>query len=1219
MIRTRFVAAFSLLFTALFFIEYTPVLPRMQIPYDLESFHYPLADYAFQALKHGRLPQWDPTIYSGLSFADNITTALFYPPQWLMFALKWGSAKLSYRALEYLALAHVWLGFVMCYAWLHGRRKLHWLASILGAGCYAFGGYLMGQLQHLGMLAGYAWMPLAFLSIDEAWERGEWRPLWKLALASAMCLVGGYPPLWIVFALCSAAYALGRRGGLRLGWWTSAALACSLLFAAVALLPAWEATLLKIPELKYSATSGFQHPEYYLSFFIPNYFNFNLGVDPATIALRDYLYLGGVGLSGLALLLLRRKFRDVAPLLALLLVSLLFLVNPTGFLGWAIEQTPLAQVIVDWDFLAGVSAALAALAAFGIDYGLRPRPGKAPSWIVGAAVASALAWSVRLLIIWNGPGAAWGAKSAWDAIGGTVLCAALIYLYSRAERSLGWAVASMLILLAAADYKAFGTSKQFNGNPQKYFVSYIGATYPAMNAATFAVLQQHREYRWALLDFGPDPVKLRHFGFSTPQGFDPNLPAQYKNLIENSIDPLGRFETNRMLVLNPDHVSTLRLLGVGYVIGAEQSPGYAQFLKNPDFRLMQPDDSYYKVFELIDPQPPFGWEDRAGGSASVTEWQPERRGLRITSPGGGVFRLSEQFYPGWSARLDGAPVEIEQCHQAFQCVPAGPGAHLLEFRYRARWLLPGAALSLSSMLLAMAFVRFRGRASHPDGGSAEAKAHEEAPMLIRDRANRKRAALNYALAKAPRIAAALLLAAFFWTFQGRALKAHFGADELMNMYGYWQPPLSKVLLANLSFWSNFVRPMAAVYYLPLFHLFKFNPAPYTWVRLGLLALNAVFFYKLAREFSQSWWVAVLATFPVAYQAHLGNLSFDGAFIYDILCATFYFAALLYYVRRRRGGTDLTLTQGCVFLALYICALDSKEMAVSLPVVVLAYELLLRKPSRGLAHLARQLRPTLAAGAITAVFILGKALGAGSLTAQDAYRPVLKWARFSESSTRFFRTMFYTDGLNMEHALVMWGVLLCAGMIGLLRRPRDPRWMFLWIWVMVTPLPIAFLPGRGAGLLYLVAAGWAMVVAMLCRAVSWRLVRELFAGRTARMAAMGLCLLGCASAYAYQTRIAHRYDVYGYLLEGKHTAEMIVQFQKLGLQPKPGSRIVFVGDPFEGRYDMTFLAALVWNDRSLRIFQTSHGPLSDEDIAGMDYILDYAGDRFVVRKPVPQAP
>jgi hypothetical protein len=468
--------------------------------------------------------------------------------------------------------------------------------------------------------------------------------------------------------------------------------------------------------------------------------------------------------------------------------------------------------------------------------------------------------------------------------------------------------------------------------------------------------------------------------------------------------------------------------------------------------------------------------------------------------------------------------------------------------------------------------------------------------------------------KAVRIATAVLIAAFFWAFQGRALKSHFGPDELMNIYGYWHPPLATVVLANLAFWSKFVRPMAGVYYLPLFHFFKLNPVPYTWVRIAILGLNTVLFYKLARRISRSWWVAALAALPVAYQANLGNLSFDGAYIYDTLCGGFYFAALLYYIDRRTGRAYLNLKQTCVFLVLTICALNSKEMGVSLAVVAISYELLLEKQKEpGFANLMRRLGATLVAGGITAIFILGKALGAGSLTNIDAYRPVLTWVRFSESTVRFFNTIFYADGLTMEHDLTLWGVLLCAGIVGLLRRRPDPRWMFLWIWVMVTPLPIVFLPGRGAGLLYIVSAGWAMAAAMLLRSASWLLSRELFLSRPARLWTMGLLWLLCAVVYADETQVVHRYVVYGYLLTGKETAEAISRFRKLDLHPKPASRIVFLRDPFPDTFDMTFLAALGWGDPSLIIFQQSQVHLPPDQVAAMDYIVDYTGQDFVVVK------
>ena len=189
-----------------------PPFRSVHIPFDLDGFHYPLADYAFQAVKHGRFPLWDPTIYSGMSFAANVQAALFYPPTWLMFLGSWARDVLPYQALEDLAIAHVWLAFTLCFLWLHGKkpraRRLEGLACALGAGLYAFSGYLCTQLQHFGLVAAYAWFPLGLWGIDQAVERRSWKPLWKLMLASAMAFLAGYPPTWFVFAFVAGIYAL---------------------------------------------------------------------------------------------------------------------------------------------------------------------------------------------------------------------------------------------------------------------------------------------------------------------------------------------------------------------------------------------------------------------------------------------------------------------------------------------------------------------------------------------------------------------------------------------------------------------------------------------------------------------------------------------------------------------------------------------------------------------------------------------------------------------------------------------------------------------------------------------------------------------------------------------------------------------------------------------------------------------------------------------------
>src|SRR5262249_55609192 len=139
-----------------------------------------------------------------------ITVALFYPPTWLMYALSWPQSQLPFKALEYFAIAHIWLGFVLCYSWLRARR-LDWLPCALGAAVFACGGYMLWQIVHLGVAPALAWMPLALWGIDESVERRDWRPLWKTALASAMCFLAGYPPTWLSFCSAVSLYALAGR------------------------------------------------------------------------------------------------------------------------------------------------------------------------------------------------------------------------------------------------------------------------------------------------------------------------------------------------------------------------------------------------------------------------------------------------------------------------------------------------------------------------------------------------------------------------------------------------------------------------------------------------------------------------------------------------------------------------------------------------------------------------------------------------------------------------------------------------------------------------------------------------------------------------------------------------------------------------------------------------------------------------------------------------
>src|SRR5262249_44874267 len=125
--------------------------------------------------------------------------------------------------------------------------------------------------------------------------------------------------------------------------------------------------------------------------------------------------------------------------------------------------------------------------------------------------------------------------------------------------------------------------------------------------------------------------------------------------------------------------------------------------------------------------------------------------------------------------------------------------------------------------------------------------------------------------------------------------------------------------------------------------FDLDPLPYRIVQTSILAVSIPLVYYLSRRLASSRSIAFLAVLALCYHPRLTGLVFVGAFIYDVLCGFFYFAALAYYTNIREKEVSLRPLQLLGFLVLYVCALNCKEMAVTLPVIVLVYEFL--KPHR----------------------------------------------------------------------------------------------------------------------------------------------------------------------------------------------------------------------------------------------------------------------------------
>ena len=66
--------------------------------------------------------------------------------------------------------------------------------------------------------------------------------------------------------------------------------------------------------------------------------------------------------------------------------------------------------------------------------------------------------------------------------------------------------------------------------------------------------------------------------------------------------------------------------------------------------------------------------------------------------------LSEVFYPGWEAFVDGRPAPIIRGDLVLRAIPVPAGKHTIELHFRSKTLLWGLVVSLTSLIGAALFL-----------------------------------------------------------------------------------------------------------------------------------------------------------------------------------------------------------------------------------------------------------------------------------------------------------------------------------------------------------------------------------------------------------------------------------------------------------------------------------------------------------------------------------
>jgi hypothetical protein len=202
---------------------------------DNEQQNYPLHVLVGTYLREGRLPLWNPYIFSGSPLLAGFNAGAFFPLVGLFVILPDRAAWIATEVILFSLIA------VGMYTYLRALA-LSTVACFVAAATFTFSGVVLSQVNHVDMTEGYVAIPWMLLAVLHIVRDGRWRWSILLGVGFALVILGGAPEAMLDDAILVLAYAVVTAGLDRGRWWrvlsrgaAGAALALSL--AAVQWLP----------------------------------------------------------------------------------------------------------------------------------------------------------------------------------------------------------------------------------------------------------------------------------------------------------------------------------------------------------------------------------------------------------------------------------------------------------------------------------------------------------------------------------------------------------------------------------------------------------------------------------------------------------------------------------------------------------------------------------------------------------------------------------------------------------------------------------------------------------------------------------------------------------------------------------------------------------------------------------------------------------------------
>ncbi|HEY4084552.1 MAG TPA: YfhO family protein [Bryobacteraceae bacterium] len=673
---------------------------------------YAWLHFWLQSVWHGHLPLWDPYEFAGRPFAGETQTGAWYPLHLLFAVVPFNrNGVLSPRFFhEYLAINR-FLGALFMFALLRELRRSHF-AAFIGACAFAMGG-LMEQMFWPHQLEACIWAPASLLFLLRSLRASSCQFAIMEASLAGLCiglsiLTGGVQ-FAMIAAICVILAALWYGATNRLVWPRVGVVVGTIVILTVA---AGAAQLIPSLEYGHHALRWIKDGPFPMSSKIP-YGLMDFGSLPTTLltvlfplaggenggeswsmyvgALPFFLALGALWkwrsdiwvrfLSGIAVLGFFYALGQYSPLNGILYAVIPFLWSnrePTRFL-----------------FL--TCFAIAALSSFGLDALLeqtlpRERVTAILKWVAGAAAALLVVPGLfipRVLGIWT----------CLDLIFILISCALCSWFLRNRPSRTASLLLSAFVLFDLGTFFWTPKDKTELAKTGDFYEQTLTLAPPAAFVRSLPGLNRVRvaidsppnigDIYGVQAFWGGGATALKDFSQLSRLG-DDLLNVRYRIMPASTGDPGAIYQDAYWKVYRGDKAFPRAWMVHRTIVVPSDDDIYVRIQKRSvDLR---------QVALVSSPlSPPLG-KSAAGDTLRFTSYEPSSMSLDVQASGDGLLVLSEIYYPGWRAIVNGHDAEVRRVDGGLRGIFLKRGANRVVMTCRPVGQYAGALVSLLAFL-----------------------------------------------------------------------------------------------------------------------------------------------------------------------------------------------------------------------------------------------------------------------------------------------------------------------------------------------------------------------------------------------------------------------------------------------------------------------------------------------------------------------------------------